>query len=1176
MSGTNVHLLLEEAPAAGADENERAGGPLLAGGPLPWVMSGRSAEGLRGQAGRLAAHLAARPDLDPADVGWSLATARSSFEHRTVITGADRDELTAGLTALAAGETAPGLVTGTAPSGGGVRVGFLFAGQGSQRAGMGAALHATSPVFAAAFDRACALLEAELGVPVAEVVLGGDADDRADQTLYAQPGLFAVQAGLVALLAAAGITPDAVAGHSVGEVAAAHAAGVLSLEDACRLVATRARLMQALPGGGAMTAIAATEAEVAAALDGVAGISIAAVNGPSSVVVSGDADAVGEAAELFRARGVRVKALRVSHAFHSHRMDPVLGELGQVAAGLEFDTPRVPWAGALTGELVTNCEPGYWVAQARQPVRFAAAVAALAAQQVSVFIEIGPDGTLSALGGEGSDALFIPLLRPGQDAPAAVTAALARAHVAGAGVDWAAVLGHGQRVDLPTYAFQHQRYWPQARHVIAPAGGDGAGTAAEARFWAAVEGGDLQALAQTLTVDGQRPFGEVLPELAAWRRRERDRTATEGWRYRVSWAPVPDADHTALSGTWLMVTPAGIGRDLADGCRRALEAHGAGVVVAETATDDTERSRLTALITALPVAPGDVRGVISLLALDEGPVPGHPVVARGLAGTLGLVQALGDAGVDAPLWVLTAGAVAADPGEVLASPVQQQVWGLGRVAAAEHRDRWGGLIDMPGVPDERAGARLCAVLAGRGEDQVAIRGAGVFARRLVRAPLAGSGRAWTPGGSVLVTGGTGAIGGHVAKWLAGAGAPRVVLTSRSGPDGRSVAGLAAQLAAAGTATEVMACDHADRAQTAGLLARIAARGPRLSAVLHAAGVLDDGVLDGLDAGRLGTVLTAKAAGAAHLDELTRDLDLDQFVLFSSAAATFGGAGQGNYAAANAFLDGLAQRRAGLGLAALSVAWGPWAGGMAQASAAVRARMRRGPLPEMDPGLAIKALAQALDGRDSLLAVMDVDWAQFATTPGPFIRDLPDVTQLARETTADGGKQELTQQLAGLPKARQIQVLADLVRAGAAAVLGHASTDSIAADRAFGDLGFDSLTSLEMRQHLAAATGLKLSATLLFDYPTPVQLAEYLWAEAFAAQSGHRPVLDELDRLAALLSSIARNDANRSDITARLEAITQEFRAEPAKDAAAEYELQTATNDEMFDLVEQELRDSDFD
>jgi pimaricinolide synthase PimS2 len=363
ISGTNSHLILEEAPPT--REEKVTGEPgrpaaLLAGNLVPWVVSGRTASTLVAQAGRLAAHVAARPELDPVDVGWSLAVTRSSFEHRTVITGGDRKELAAGLATVAAGEPGPGVVSGVAPAGGGVRVGFVFAGQGSQRAGMGRELHAASPVFAAAFDRACGLLEAELGVPVTEVVLGPDAgDERADQTLFAQTGLFAVQAGLVALLAACGIRPDAVAGHSVGEVAAAYAAGVVSLEDACRLVAARARLMQALPAGGAMTAIAATEAEVAAVLAGTGGrVSVAAVNGPASVVVSGDADAVGEVAAGFAARGVRVRALRVSHAFHSHRMDSVLGELGQVAAGLEYRAPVVPWACGVSGELLASCEPG--------------------------------------------------------------------------------------------------------------------------------------------------------------------------------------------------------------------------------------------------------------------------------------------------------------------------------------------------------------------------------------------------------------------------------------------------------------------------------------------------------------------------------------------------------------------------------------------------------------------------------------------------------------------------------------------------------------------------------------------------------------------------------------------------------------------------------------------------
>ena len=241
------------------------------------------------------------------------------------------------------------------------------------------------------------------------------------------------------------------------------------------------------------------------------------------------------------------------------------------------------------------------------------------------------------------------------------------------------------------------------------AGGDGASTAAEAWFWAAVEGGDALALAETLTVDSQRPFGEVLPALASWRQRARDRSATEGWRYRISWLPVTDPDLVAVSGTWLMVVPAAQRGELAQGCVRALAAHGAQVVLAEVGVGELDREVLATRIGQVLVSGiSEISGVVSLLALGEGSAPGHPVVSAGLAGTLALVQALGDAGVDAPLWVLTCGAVAPGPGEVLASPVQGQVWGLGRVAGMEHRDRWGGLIDLPPVLDDRTAGRLCA------------------------------------------------------------------------------------------------------------------------------------------------------------------------------------------------------------------------------------------------------------------------------------------------------------------------------------------------------------------------------------------------------------------------------------------------------------------------------------
>ncbi|MER5603278.1 SDR family NAD(P)-dependent oxidoreductase, partial [Streptomyces sp. NPDC002265] len=1344
IGGTNAHTVIEEAPAAGAAEPTREHRPV----PVPWVLSAKSEVALRAQAERLLA--SATDDVSPVDVGFSSATTRSALEHRAAVVGTDPAELRAGLEALAAGEPAANVVAGRAHPAD--KVGFLFSGQGSQRLGMGHELYAAYPVFAAAYDAVCALLDAPVDVD----------SDELHRTGSAQPALFAVEVALFRLLESWGVRPDFVAGHSVGEIAAAHVAGVLSLEDAARLVSARAALMQALPAGGAMVAVQASEDEVLPYLTDEVGV--AAVNGPRSVVISGVGGAVAAIAEVFAGQGRKTSRLKVSHAFHSPLMDPMLEEFAEVVGGLVFNEPRIPVVSNLTGRVVEAYTPEYWVRHVREAVRFADGVRTLHELGVTTFVEIGPGGVLSGLAqGCVDDIVTIPVLRADRPEPQALTTAYAQLHVSGAEVDWHAFFPGARRVDLPTYAFQRERYWldapasagdmravgqgeaghPLLGAAVPLADGDGhlltgrlsththpwlsdhavsgvallpgtafvelaitaadavgcdlleeltletpllvperGGVALQVRV-GADDGSGRRALTVHSRIDGGDAYahedvserawsrhasgslavatgGPVDGSLAVWPPVGAEPVDVDGFYDRLAgmaldYGPVfqglraawrdgddffaevelpggermdaeayglhPALFDAALHTVWLgAVEPeARTGNGLLpfawSGVRLAAAgASGLRVKVSRVGTGTSTVSLMLADGTGEPIAQVDtltLRPVPAdrlragsgradaLFGLEWTPV-GLPPAPDGMrietyedlaALRAADLSAGTDAGVNANVGVVADAVVVHCPtgaGADLATRVREvthavlelvQWWlaeerparlvlvmrggdlaqsavrGLVRSAQTENPDRIV-LVETAadadadadagvgvGVGSDVGGSGLARVLPGliaSGESQAAVHADDeVRVPRLVRVaasdadpelPDLGS-------GTVLLTGASGGLGGLLARHLvAEHGVRSLLLVSRRGGDAPGAAELAAELTAQGADVTWAACDVADRDAVRALLT---GPGQNLSAIIHTAGVLDDGIIGSLTPERLDAVFRPKVDAALNLHDLACELsgDLSAFVLFSSVAGTLGTPGQGNYAAANTFLDALAEHRRAAGLRATSLAWGLWAqdsesamtGGLDHIDLTRIKRMGLAAIPSAD---GLRMFDAALATRRAAVAPIRLDTSAFHEGQGqqsvpPVLRELVRVAPV-RRAARTAPKGSLGQRLAGLPEAEREQVVLDLVRNEVAAVLGHAGTQSVGADDSFKDIGFDSLTAVELRNKLNSAVGMRLPATLIFDHPNPLALARFLAAEAAgsgeataAVQAALSPAIGTADEPIAIVGMACR-------------------------------------------------------
>nr|WP_329878713.1 type I polyketide synthase [Streptomyces sp. SP18CS02] len=1456
VSGTNAHVILEQAPPAvdapaeeGTDGEPAAdSGTAAAPAPdvigatgtrvLPWVVSGVTRQALRAQAERLGAYAEARPELSDADIGHSLAATRSAFPHRAVVVGSGRADLVAALRAVARGEESASAVLGRTrddlddAGAGRDRTVFVFPGQGSQFAGMAAGLLESSPVFREAMEECAEALAPYVDWSLLDVLRDEQDTGWLERVDVVQPALFAVMVSLTRLWRSVGVEPDAVVGHSQGEIAAACAAGILSLDDAARVVALRSKALRALAGRGGMVTVALGEAEAAALIGPWEGrLSVAAVNSPTSVVVSGDVEALEELLARCERDGVRSRRIPVDYASHSPHVEEIREELLAQLAGISPAPARIAFCSTVTASFADGTSMGaeYWYRNLRNPVRLEEVLRSLAADGYGVFVEVSPHPVLTVPVQEtvdhieASGVLVTGSLRRDDGGAGGFLKAAGRLYTHGVPVDWAPVFGSGRarRVELPTYAFQRQPFWlleretgagvaaagleagghPLVGAVVTAATGDGLvlsgrvstrthpwladhvvhGTVllpGTAFLELAAHAGGLLGLGRVRDLTLQAPL--PLPEDSdvtiqvvvggragdegrpvsvhsrsgedeAWTRHAEgvlaqdtrsgeppaeawppagavpvevgelyDRLAGQGYAYgpafqglRAAWrlggtvfAEVradegrltdagsfglhpalldatlhavgllagenPEAREregrpTLLPFSWsdvslhaagasslrVRLSPAGkdtVALSIADGS-------GAPVATVESlALRPVDPAQLAAVrhngqdgllrlewpaasATAHPAADpatgaapgnwalvGDVRAEgegprhhADLGALIEslaagGPVPEAVVVAcdgagAGPAAGAAAAEGVGAAALgalallqthlseerlaDSRLVLLTRAAVAVSPDDV-PDPAQAAVWGLVRSAQTENPDRFV-LVDLDGTEGGSPTVEELAAALAFGEPQLALRDGTFHVPRLVRTAARPTpdervpdGAAPFAEGTVLITGGTGVLGALFARHLVSAhGAKRLLLVGRQGPDAPGASELVAELAGLGAEASVVACDVSDRAALAQLLASATATAP-VSAVIHAAGVLDDAVVTGVTPDRLGRVFAPKADAAVHLDELTRELDLSAFVLFSSASGTLGTAGQGAYAAANAALDALARRRRASGLPATSLAWGFWerqsamTGHLDEVDLSRMARWGVRPLTAQQ-GVALFDAALASGG--TVLVPMGIDMATLraraaAGAVAPLLRALAPAA-LPRAASAgqgqgpgaDGSSPDVTVEgLATMAPAERERVLGDLVRDTVAKVLGHRSPGEIPDGRGFLEMGFDSLTAVELRNRLAAATGLRLPTTLVFDYPTPHAVTRYLSTRLAPDEAQvQAALLADLDRLEAGLLSLDGAGDGRARAVARLEDLLTELRGGEA--IVAESALDSASDDDLFDLVDNGFSDA---
>jgi acyl transferase domain-containing protein/acyl carrier protein len=1132
-AGTNAHVILEEAPEEAATPTAEAQDPVGRFDILP--LSARTPEALVDLAGQYRGWLNAHPEATLADVCFTAGAGRAHLEHRAAMVVNSREAAMDLLGALADDRPAPGLVRGEANDT--PKTAWLFTGQGSQYLGMARELFDTEPVFAETLRRCAAAVADVLEKPLLDVIFdtsdGQDGEETLRQTSYAQPALFAVELGLARLWQSWGFEPDVVLGHSVGQYSAACVAGMFSLEDGARLIAERGRLFGSLPAGGRMVAVFAAAERVESLTDDFPGLSVAAYNG-ANTVLSGPAHELDQAVAGLTAAGVRCDWLDTSHAFHSALLEPILDDFESYAAAFKFNTPQRILIDNRTGAALgrsATIDGAYWRRHARQPVEFAKSVRTLAELNCKVLLEIGPRPVLTAAAlGAWPDPATAPRaiasLRRNTADHRQITEALADAYVLGQLPEFGALRRpQARKLDLPTYPFEHREYWfSDNRTSDEPLAALPA--AARTKAISLLEDGRIEELAALLDgASGNQQTQDVLSKLAAQHNRQRTTQSIADDRYEIRWEESTGARsaYAGDGGSWIL-----IGDDIAAAQPMVdvLTARGHGHRVFGLPTSDADEQELADALRAAAVDDPATR-IVHVAALESNGATSMQSLLRMqhriLGGTRRLFRAASNAQLRSPIWIVTRGAQRVTDTDTV-SPDQSCLWGFGRAASLELPQVWGGLADLSvGGADEWS--RFVDHVISQGPDstiradQVALRAQALHVPRLVRRTEQPSG---TPlelrsNATYLVTGGLGSIGLEIAGYLAANGAKNLVLTSRRAPSEAVQQRIDALAEQHGCEFRVVTADVADAHDVARLLSSLQGELPPLAGIVHAAGELGTTPLSNLDDAEVDRVFAGKVWGAWHLSEAAADLKLDFFISTSSIASVWGGFGQTAYGAANAFLDGLASRLRERGIAGVSVNFGPWSAGMADAES--RARLDLRGVQTLSPADALAGLADVVAGASAQGVVARIDWTRFLPLyqqagRRAFLaeveRELPAELTTAASPTTGSGKTPFVELLTNAPVQQRKKLMTDYLR-DAVAEVTRVDAAEIREDAGFFDLGMDSLMAVELRRRIEQGVGKEIPVTLVMDHPRLSDAADYLLGDVLglndqaAANSATRSV-----------------------------------------------------------------------